>query len=182
MSDKQGNSLLKFEKNALGVKVSESNLSRDDYEQFKLTQRSLSNQSQKIISADSEQRLAKLQKLAPQRDNEIVSAFYTKQVIDTASRFLYYMGVEKWDAGNRGNYNIEKAGNDIRITSKADGRGIVFERRQGQTTNNLKAKDFRHFRDLGKILQKQVQQVKSQQEQTAPKKEQKVERERELSL
>lgn len=182
VSDKQGNSLLKFEKKALGAKVSESNLSVNDYSQFQLAQRSLSNKSQKIMKADSEQRLAKLQKLAPQRDNEIVSAFQTKGVVDTANKFLHYMGVDKWDAGKRGNYNIEKAGNDIRITSKADGRGIVFERRQGKITNNLKAKDFRHFKDLDKTLEKQVKQVKSQQQQTAPKKEQKVARERELSI
>ena len=184
ITDKRGNSLLKFQKKALGVKVESSNLDTKDYEQFKRAQRSLSNKQQKVMQADSEHRLHKLQRLAPQRDREIVTAIYTKEVVDTANRFLYYMGVDKWDAGKQGNYNIEKAGNDIRITSKADGRGVVFERKNGQTTNNLNGKDFRHFRDLSKTLETRLQQVKSQQknQQAAQKRSQVVDRERELSL
>ena len=184
VTDKQGNSLLQFQKKALGVKVEESNLAKNDCDQFKRAQRCLDDKQQEVMKANSEQRLAKLPKLAPQRDREIVTAIYTKEVVDTANRFLYYMGVDKWDAGKQGNYNIEKAGNDIRITSKADGRGVVFERRGGQTTNNLTSKDFRHFKDLGKTLETRLQQVKSQQksQQATHKHSQVVERERELSL
>ena len=110
------------------------------------------------------------------------SALYSKEVVDTANRFLHYMGVEKWDAGKQGNYKIERSGNELKITSKADGRGVVFERQKGRTTNNLTSKDFKHFKDLGKTLENRLQKVKLQNKQAAPNRSQKVEVERELSM
>ena len=181
ISDKQGNSLLKFQKNSLGVKVTESNLSAQDYAQFQHARRSLADKG--IMQVESEQRLTQLQTLAPQRDKEIVFSVKTKEVENVANQFLHYMGTEKWDAGNRGNYNLERSGKDLKIISKADGRGVVFEREQGKTINNLTAKDFRHFQDLGKTLESRLSQMMQQDKQATPNRSQahKIDKERELT-
>ncbi len=183
ITDKEGNSVLKFQKKPLEVEVTQSNLSAQDYAQFQHAQSSLTDRE--LMKVGSEQRLERLQQLAPQRDKEIVTAVYTKEVVGTANRFLHVMGVEKWDAGEQGKYNIERSGEDLRITSKADGRGVVFERQNGKTINNLNSKDFNHFKDLGQMLEMRLKKVKSQQKQAAPKHSQKinrVNRERELSI
>ena len=180
ITDKEGNSVLKFQKKPLEVEVTQSNLSAQDYAQFQHAQSSLTDRE--LMKVGSEQRLAKLQQLAPQRDKEIVTAVYTKEVVGTANRFLHVMGVEKWDAGELGKYNIERSGDDLRITSKADGRGVVFERQNGKTVNHLNSKDFNHFKDLGQTLEMRLKKVKSQQKQAAPKHSQKINRERELSI
>ncbi len=183
ITDKEGNSVLKFQKKPLEVEVTQSNLSAQDYAQFQHAQRSLT--APELMKVESGQRLAKLQQLAPQRDKEIVTEVYTKEVVGTANRFLHVMGVEKWDAGELGKYNIERSGDDLRITSKADGRGVVFERQNGKTVNHLNSKDFNHFKDLGQTLEMRLKKVKSQQKQAAPKHSQKinrVNRERELSI
>ncbi len=183
ITDKEGNSVLKFPKKPLEVEVTQSNLSAQDYAQFQHAQRSLT--APELMKVESGQRLAKLQQLAPQRDKEIVTEVYTKEVVGTANRFLHVMGVEKWDAGELGKYNIERSGDDLRITSKADGRGVVFERQNGKTVNHLNSKDFNHFKDLGQTLEMRLKKVKSQQKQAAPKHSQKinrVNRERELSI
>lgn len=69
------------------------------------------------------------------------------------------MGIERWDAGEKGNYNIERQGNGyLRIDSKADGRGTVLMLANGQMlTNNLDSKDFTHFRKLDQVMQKDIQ-------------------------
>ena len=183
ITDKEGNSVLKFQKKPLEVEVTQSNLSAQDYAQFQHAQSSLT--APELMKVESGQRLAKLQQLAPQRDKEIVTAVYAKEVVGTANRFLHVMGVEKWDAGELGKYNIERSGDDLRITSKADGRGVVFERQNGKTVNHLNSKDFNHFKDLGQTLEMRLKKVKSQQKQAAPKHSQKinrVNRERELSI
>ena len=175
VTDKQGESVIKFQKKSLGVEVTQNNLTARDYEQFQLAQRSL---GEGVMETESKQRLEKLQQLAPQRDKEIVEAIYTKEVVNTANRFLHYMGVDKWDAGQQGNYNLERSGKDIIITSKADGRGIVFDGK----TNNLNSKDFNHFKNLVERLERSLQQVRTQQEITPSWRSQLVNRERELSL
>ena len=180
ITDKEGNSVLKFQKKPLEVEVTQSNLSAQDYAQFQHAQHSLT--VPELMKVESEQRLERLQQLAPQRDKEIVTAVYTKEVVGTANRFLHVMGVEKWDAGELGKYNIERSGDDLRITSKADGRGVVFERQNGKTVNHLNSKDFKHFKDLGQTLEMRLKKVKSQQKQAAPKHSQKINRERELSI
>ena len=180
ITNKEGNSVLKFQKKPLEVEVTQSNLSAQDYAQFQHAQSSLT--APELMKVESGQRLAKLQQLAPQRDKEIVTAVYAKEVVGTANRFLHVMGVEKWDAGELGKYNIERSGDDLRITSKADGRGVVFERQNGKTVNHLNSKDFKHFKDLGQTLEMRLKKVKSQQKQAAPKHSQKINRERELSI
>ena len=180
ITDKEGNSVLKFPKKPLEVEVTQSNLSAQDYAQFQHAQSSLTDRE--LMKVESEQRLERLQQLAPQRDKEIVTAVYTKEVVGTANRFLHVMGVEKWDAGELGKYNIERSGEDLRITSKADGRGVVFERQNGKTVNHLNSKDFKYFKDLGQTLEMRLKKVKSQQKQAAPKHSQKINRERELSI
>ncbi len=172
VTDKQGESVIKFQKKSLGVEVTQNNLTARDYEQFQLAQRSL---GEGVMETESKQRLEKLQQLAPQRDKEII----TKEVVNTANRFLHYMGVDKWNAGQQGNYNLERSGKNIIITSKADGRGVVFD---GKNVNQLNSKDFNHFKNLELRLESSLEELRNQQEITPSWRSHLVNRERELSL
>ncbi|NJO94457.1 MAG: hypothetical protein HC820_09290 [Hydrococcus sp. RM1_1_31] len=140
------------------------------------------------MDGDSQQRLARLRHLAPERDGEILRAMNAREVEKTASQFLNYMAVDKWDAGAKGNYNIERNGKDLKIISKADGRGVVFERKNGQILNNLSSKDVTHFRDLNNTLEKRLSKVVGLQVEQSNKQSQltqsqpKVKKEKELSL
>ncbi len=178
VTDKSGNSVIQFQNTSYGVEVKESNLSVKDYAQFQRAQSVLSNQE--VMKGDSEQRTRLLLELAPQQDREIVSAVNTKEVEAVANRFLHYMEIDQWDAGNRGNYNIERTQNSLKIISKADGRGVVFERQNEKIINNLTTKDVKHFNELGKTLENHIQLLKSQDRQA--NNNPKVNRERELLI
>ena len=184
ISDKEGNSLMKFQKGRLGVKVQENNLSTVDQKQFDRAGRTL-NQFEGVMGGDPQQRLARLQNLAPQGDRDIVRMIQSKEVEQTAHKFLTYMGTEKLN-GN-GMYSIERKGQDLQIASKQDGRGVVFERKSGKITNNLGSKDFTHFQDLNRALDKSLQKITGLETAQQPKAAQtvaqpKVKKERELSL
>lgn len=183
ITDKEGNSLMKIQKSPLGVKVNRCEMESRDYKQFNRAKQSL-DRNPATMDRDSTSRLARLQYLAPQRDREIVAAMYVRDAAKTAEQFLNYMGVDKWNAGVKGNYNIERQGNDLKIESKADGRGVVFERKNGEIIDRLSSKDFKHFRDLDKVLNNRVQKIVSQQTNNLREKppQPKVKREKELSL
>jgi hypothetical protein len=183
ISDKEGNSLMKFQKTPLGVKVKGCEMEARDYKQFNRAKQSL-ERNPDSMERDSQSRLARLQYLAPQRDREIVAAMYVKDTAKTAERFLEHMGVDKWNAGVKGNYNIERQGNDLKIESKADGRGVVFERKNGEIIARLDSKDFKHFRDLDRLLNKRLQEIVSQPTNNLRERPlvPKVKREKELSL
>jgi hypothetical protein len=183
ITDKEGNSLMKFQKKPLGVKVNRCEMEARDYKQFNRAKQSL-DRNPDTMERDSQSRLARLQYLAPQRDREIVAAMYAKDTADTAERFLNHMGVDKWNAGVKGNYNIERQGNDLKIESKADGRGVVFERKNGEIIDRLSSKDFKHFRDLDRLLNKRLQEIVSKPTNNLRERppQPKVKREKELSL
>lgn len=183
VNDKRGNRLISFQKTSMGIKVTQSNLSGRDYAHFQQARHSL-REDRGILNAESERRLAQLQALAPQSDREIVFAIKTKEVENTANRFLHYMGTQKWDAGEQGNYNIERPGErNFKIISKADGRGVVFERQGDKITNNLTAKDFQHFQNLGATLDNRLQKMMQQQKTLiSHQRTQKTDRERELTI
>lgn len=130
-----------------------------DYQQFNNARQSLQQFKQDVLSQDSSHRVSLLGGLAPRGDLEVINTLKTKEVMDTARSFLENMGVERWDAGEKGNYNIERQGNGyLRIDSKADRRGTVLLLANGQMlTNNLNSKDFTHFCKLEQVMQKGIQ-------------------------
>ncbi len=161
ISDLNGKSLMEFQQTALGgIKLrGENHMVAPDYQQFANARQSLQQFGKDILSEDSSRRVSLLRGLAPRGDLEITNTLKTKEVMKTAKSFLQNMGVERWDAGEKGNYNIERQGNGyLRIDSKADGRGTVLMIANGQMlTNNLDSKDFTHFRKLDQVMQKDIQ-------------------------
>lgn len=164
VNDRDGNVLMKFHKTPLGgIKVTQNQMAASDYQQFASARQSLNRSSKEdIFSQDSTHRVALLQGLAPRGDLEIVNSFKTKDLMTTAQNFMQNMGVERWDAGQKGNYNIERKGNTyLKIDSKTDGRGTVLLLKNGQMlTNNLESKDFIHFRKLEQVMHKDLTKQK----------------------
>jgi hypothetical protein len=158
--DRNGELLMKFQQTAIGgIKVTENRMTTSDFQQFAHAGRSLKHFDRDILSQDSFQRVASLRGLAPHGDVEIVNTMKTAELMSTARKFLKSMGVERWDAGKQGNYNIECKGNgSLKIESKADGRGTIFLLTNGQVlSNKLDSKDFTHFRHLEQVMQKDLQ-------------------------
>lgn len=161
ISDRNGKLLMEFQKTALGgIKLRGTpHMVAPDYQQFANARQSLQQFGKDILSEDSSRRVSLLGGLAPRGDLEVINTLKTKEVMKTARNFLQNMGIQRWDAGEKGNYNIEREGNEyLRIDSKADGRGTVLLLVKGQMlTNNLGSKDFTHFRKLDQIMQKDIQ-------------------------
>lgn len=158
--NRNGELLMKFQQTAIGgIKVTENRMANSDIQQFAHTGRSLKHFDKDILSQDSFQRVAALRGLAPRGDLEITNTVKTAELMSTAKKFLKNMGVERWDAGKQGNYNIECKGNGyLKIESKADGRGTIFLLTNEQVlSNKLDSKDFTHFRHLEQVMQKDLQ-------------------------
>ncbi|OWY64276.1 hypothetical protein B7486_48145 [cyanobacterium TDX16] len=158
--DRNGELLMKFQQTAIGgMNVTENRMATSDLQQFAHAGRSLKHFGKDVLSQDSFQRIASLRGLAPRGDLEIINTMKTAELMSTAKKFLKNMGVERWDAGKKGNYNIECKGNGyLKIESKADGRGTIFLLANGQVlSNKLDSKDFTHFRHLEQVMQKDLQ-------------------------
>lgn len=158
VSDLRGNSLLSFEKSSAGIKINESNLSEADGLQFERAKLNLQT-NPSLLQGNSLQRLQSLDGLAPSGDREIVHSLQSRDLTRTANQFLKQMGVSRWDAGSKGSYNLEGNGKDyLKVESKKDGRGVVFELKDGQVFNRLESKDFKHFAQVKRTLDQDLAQ------------------------
>ncbi len=172
INDSDGKTLMKFQKTAIGsINVTQNHMMAPDYQQFNNARQSLKQFGNELLSQDSSHRVSRLRGLAPRGDLEAINALKTKHVLTTARNFLENMGVDRWNAGEKGNYNIQRQGNNLQIDSKADGRGTVLLVKNGEMlTNKLELKDFTHFRKIDQVMQKDIQNQQVQ-KRPSPKKE-----------
>lgn len=186
VEDKQGNLKLGFERNGSQIKIDSSNFEGKDYQNFHFASRNLNENREQTLNGGMETKLANLKGLAKQSDRSIFLDLKGKQVVETASDFLHYVGAKHWDRED-GNYSIE-SDNQTFLTIKAkDGRGTILSYGEGKLRQNLSKADLQYFKELnsnmqGLISQKEqsqkqdfVPQVKSGQQPT-------IHKERELSI
>ena len=178
INDSDGKSLMKFQKTAIaGIKVTQNRMTAPDYQQFSNARQSLKQFGNEILSQDSSHRVSLLRGLAPRGDLEVINTLKTQEVMTTARSFLQNMAVDRWNAGEKGNYNIERQGNNLKIDSKADGRGTVLFIKNGQMlTNKLESKDFTHFRKIDQTMQKDLQKQQGKTATAQPSTKQQVQK------
>ena len=105
----------------------------------------------------------------PQGSLDVEAAYATKtqKVETTVRQFLTdFAHAHTWNREN-GQFKLEMgAGDALRITDKQDGRGIVFERKDGEVSSKLGGQDFAYF---DRLLIK-MQNMAAQQGQTTTSK------------
>ncbi|MEM9088687.1 MAG: hypothetical protein AAGC93_08075 [Cyanobacteria bacterium P01_F01_bin.53] len=97
-------------------------------------------------------------------DVEAAYAAKTQKVEATVRQFLTnFAHAHTWDREN-GQFKLEIGeGDTLRITDKQDGRGVVFERNNGEVSSKLGGQDFGHFDRLSA----KMQTMKARQSQSA---------------
>lgn len=87
-------------------------------------------------------------------DVEAAYAAKTQKVETTVRNFLTdFAHAHTWNREN-GRFKLEIGeGDTLRITDKQDGRGVVFERSNGEVSSKLNGQDFAHFERLSAKMQ-----------------------------
>ena len=185
VEDKQGNLKLSFERNGSQIKIDSSNFEGRDYQNFHFANRNLNENREPTLNGNMEEKLANLKGLALSSDRSTFLDLKGKQVVETASDFLHYVGAKHWDRED-GRYSIE-SDNQTFLTIKAkDGRGTILSYGEGKLRQNLSNKDIQYFKELKENMQGLIsQKERSQQQDFVPqvKREQQptIYKERELS-
>jgi hypothetical protein len=100
----------------------------------------------------------------PQGDLDVEATYNAKtnRVEQIVTHFLQSkVQANVWDKeGGRFKLEIGDAG-FLRITDKQEGRGVVFQRKDGKVSSKLGAKDFAHFDRLAAKMQQSEQQASS---------------------
>ena len=108
-------------------------------------------------------------------DMEAAYANKTQKVEKTVRQFLTnFAHAHTWNREN-GRFKLEIGeGDTLRVTDKQDGRGVVFERKNGEVSSKLGGQDFAHFERLFAKMQKMTarqNQTSSSQSQPTDKSE-----------
>jgi hypothetical protein len=100
----------------------------------------------------------------PQGDLDVEATYNTKtnRVEQIITHFLQTkVQANVWDKeGGKFKLEIGEAG-FLRITDKQEGRGVVFQRKEGKVLSKLGARDFAHFDRLAAKMQQSEQQASS---------------------
>ncbi|PSB66333.1 hypothetical protein C7B61_10415 [filamentous cyanobacterium CCP1] len=100
--------------------------------------------------------------LTPQGDLDVEATYNAKtnRVEQIVTHFLQSkVQANVWDKeGGKFKLEIGEAG-FLRITDKQEGRGVVFQRKEGKVLSKLGARDFAHFDRLAAKMQPLEQQA-----------------------
>jgi hypothetical protein len=94
--------------------------------------------------------------IAPQSslDIEAVYAKKTRQVETVTRQFLKNFAYANVWSKENGQFKLEVGQGDLlRITDKQNGRGVVFQRHNGEVFSKLGSQDFAHFEKLAARMQ-----------------------------
>lgn len=109
--------------------------------------------------------------LTPQGDLDVEAnyAARTRRVEQTVRSFLrHHAKANAWDKEG-GTFKLEMGAEGyLCITDKQNGRGVVFQRQNGEVSSKLSAKDFAHFDRLATRIQQVAQQQPPQPQQSQP--------------
>ncbi|WP_121969212.1 hypothetical protein [Leptolyngbya sp. BC1307] len=119
-------------------------------EVFSVSDRLTSEQRQGFLTAQSNRTFSPQSSL----DVEAAYAQKTRQVENTSRHFLKNFAFAKSWSKEGGQFKIEIGEGDLlRISDKQNGRGVVFQRQNGEVFSKLNGQDFEHFDRLASKMQ-----------------------------
>ena len=119
-------------------------------EVLSVSDRLTSEQRQGFLMAQADQTFSPQGSL----DTEAAYAQKTRQVENTSRHFLKNFAFARSWNKEGGQFKIEIGEGDLlRITDKQNGRGVVFQRQNGEVSSKLNGQDFEHFDRLAAKMQ-----------------------------
>jgi hypothetical protein len=114
-------------------------------EVLSVSDRLTQDQRHSLLSAQSDQTMTPQSSL----DVEAAYARKTRQVEKTTRQFLKDFAYANVWSKEGGQFKLEVGQGDLlRITDKQNGRGVVFQRQNGEVSSKLNGQDFAHFERL----------------------------------
>ena len=163
VTDTEGNLKLSFEREGLDIKIIDSQLEGKDYLTFANASKNLNEET--FLEDNIEDKLSSLKGLAKNSDHQQYLDLKSREVLETASDFLHYIGAKSFD-GEDGKYRIESDKKTFLTIEAKDGRGNVFSYNNGSFKNKLSEKDVKYFNDLNDNIQNLVAQKQQEQKES----------------